>query len=379
MGGAENHCARVLSILQREYTDITLLHHGGPLDSELIFNWSGIDLDPSRVRFVSAASKFKLFRSLFNLPLLSYAKVVRKARSMASKADLVISTFGECPIDHANLLQSIHAPIYFFDRESLEYLGVTDFGLISRVARAAYVMLARAIGGWNKRIISGHKTITNSHWTKGQFTRHYSGNDVRAIHHGAKVGLGPTDPKYLPFAMRENNFVILGRAVKNKRIDQALEIVRRLRDDHGHDVSLHIIGRPSTGFETELRRLIANKPWAIWHSQLNRIELEELISSQKWGIHCYRFEHYGLAPAELQHLGCIVFVPDFGGQREIVEDPSLRYRDLEDAVVKIDHVLRTPENHTKRLQNIKNSNARHSIESFERQFSAIVTQLLSSN
>lgn len=377
MGGAENHCARVLSVLQRQFRDITLLHQGGELDAKRISEWSGIDLDPSRIRFVSAAPKSKLLRPLLNLPLLAYANVLRHARKMAPQADLVISTFGECPIPHPRLLQSIHAPIYFFDLESLSHIGVIDPPLTARIARAAYILLARAMGGWNRAIIGQHKTITNSHWTKEQFLRHYAGDDVHAMHHGAKVAVGPADRRYLPFTAREDNFVILGRAVKNKRIDQAIEIVRRLRQDFGHSVGLRIVGKPSPRYESELRALIADKPWVTWHSHLNRDEMESLIAGQKWGLHCFRFEHYGLAPAELQHLGCITFVPDFGGQREIVPDSSLRYSDLNDAVLKIDRVLRAPETHQGMLEQIATANKSHSVDVFERKFGDLVDRMLS--
>jgi hypothetical protein len=40
--------------------------------------------------------------------------------------------------------------------------------------------------------------------------------------------------------------------------------------------------------------------------------------------------------------GCIVFVPSEGGQTEIVNHPSLVYNDLDDAVEKIDVMLRNP-------------------------------------
>jgi glycosyltransferase involved in cell wall biosynthesis len=40
----------------------------------------------------------------------------------------------------------------------------------------------------------------------------------------------------------------------------------------------------------------------------------------RYGIHGMLDEHFGMAPAELAAAGCIVFVPNDGGQVEIVDD-----------------------------------------------------------
>ena len=43
--------------------------------------------------------------------------------------------------------------------------------------------------------------------------------------------------------------------------------------------------------------------------------------------------------AELLESGSLPFVPDSGGQAEIVSDPNLLYRDMDDAVAKIHRIL----------------------------------------
>ena len=55
-----------------------------------------------------------------------------------------------------------------------------------------------------------------------------------------------------------------------------------------------------------------------------------------------REEHFGMAPAEMVRAGCIVWVPDAGGQVEIVADPRLIYGSVDDAVAKIVRTLRDP-------------------------------------
>jgi glycosyltransferase involved in cell wall biosynthesis len=64
------------------------------------------------------------------------------------------------------------------------------------------------------------------------------------------------------------------------------------------------------------------------------------VANCRFGIHGMLDEHFGIAPAELLRAGCIVFVPDSGGQVEIVGDhPELRYDSDDDAVEKICQVL----------------------------------------
>jgi glycosyltransferase involved in cell wall biosynthesis len=380
MGGAENHCVRVLSLLQKRFDDITLVHTGGALDADRIFRWCGIRLDPDRVRFVSAAPKSAFLQKFLKPVMFSYAAALHKSRALSRDASLVVGTFGECPIDHPRLLQSIHVPLFFYDRESLGYLGFNDPRATRHAMRAAYIILSRLLSGWSRAAVVKPTTITNSHWTREQFERHYGPGSARTIHHGASVSLSPSDSAYLPFSARENNFVILGRVVPNKRVDLAISIVERLREQHSHDVGLRIIGRAAPEYEQEVRALMAGRPWIEWHSDLTRTTLEQLIARQKWGLHCYRFEHYGLAPAELQHLGCITFVPDFGGQTEIITDPRLRYTDMDDAVAKIDAILRAPRAaHDEILADMARNNAMHSVHHFEQEFLDLIDRMQPGN
>jgi hypothetical protein len=65
-----------------------------------------------------------------------------------------------------------------------------------------------------------------------------------------------------------------------------------------------------------------------------------LLHTARYGIHGMREEHFGMAPAEMARAGMIVWVPNGGGQVEIVGDaPLLRYDSDEEAVQKIVAVL----------------------------------------
>ena len=74
--------------------------------------------------------------------------------------------------------------------------------------------------------------------------------------------------------------------------------------------------------------------------EMTLLELVRRICSHRYGIHGMPGEHFGMSVAEMLTGGCIVFVPDGGGQTEIVGAcAELRYLGPDDAVRKIHAVL----------------------------------------
>jgi len=65
---------------------------------------------------------------------------------------------------------------------------------------------------------------------------------------------------------------------------------------------------------------------------------KELLTHHRYGIHACH-DAFGIAVAEMVDAGCIVFVPEGGGQVEIVNHPELIFADDADAVDKILAVL----------------------------------------
>ena len=67
------------------------------------------------------------------------------------------------------------------------------------------------------------------------------------------------------------------------------------------------------------------------------------MATHRYGIHGMREEHFGMAPAELARAGCIVWVPQGGGQMEIVgHEPALMFSTDSEAVEKIVATLGDP-------------------------------------
>lgn len=379
-GGCEAYCLRVVEILQRRFEEVLVLHSGRPLNLDEAERWFNVSFDRNRVRFEAVAPgplgrMLEWFSPGRSFSQLKSALFCRRLERRVADADLLATTKIECTLHGRRIIQSIHYPQYGCDLESLGYLGWSSPSRLRHWLKIAYVKLGRLAAGWDPKHIGSLLTITNSYWTAEQFRRLYPARDVRAIHSGVDLLFSPASDEWIPFDKRENNFVILGHIMQQKRTHLAVEIISRLRDA-GHDVGLHIIGRRYGDYADALQRATVDKPWIHWHSALDRKELESLIIRQKWGLHCFENEHYGKAVAELQGLGCITFIHDSGGQREIILNPAHRYTDAEDAVRKIDAVLRAPETHARLVAEQLESNKRHTIEAFRDGFLAVVDEIM---
>lgn len=369
-GGAEFVALRIAEAMQNDFESVTIMHSGKALDCDVIQARFDLRLDPRKVAFDCVPIAALLPAKLGNWALIRYALALRRAARVAHEFDTVVTTYGECPFDHPRAAQYIHYPLFFGDRVALERLGARVREGLHAFTRELYVSLARRIAKWNAIGIRQHTVIANSHWTAGEFRERYGEAYCHVAYPGASIALNSAE---LPsFESRSNEFVVLGRIVAGKRLELAVEIVRRLREAHGLDVRLNIVGNVSRAYRKHLRKLLRAGSWVSWHAGMSRREMERFISTRKWGLHCFPFEHYGIAPAELQRLGCLVFVPDEGGQREIVTQPELRYRGVADAVEKIARVLGEPSRHAELLAQAQVDNQLHDAG----RFSDVVRQLV---
>jgi glycosyltransferase involved in cell wall biosynthesis len=145
----------------------------------------------------------------------------------------------------------------------------------------------------------------------------------------------------VPWERRAPGFVCIGRISPEKELDRVIDIVSAVRR-HVPDVTLHIVGTPD--HRAYHRRIAARARAAGFtlHENISRTELVALLTRQRYGIHGMLEEHFGMAPAELVRAGCLVWVPDGGGQVEIVAERRLTYASTADAVAKILRTMRDP-------------------------------------
>ncbi|MBE3130005.1 MAG: hypothetical protein IMZ54_04700, partial [Acidobacteria bacterium] len=92
-------------------------------------------------------------------------------------------------------------------------------------------------------------------------------------------------------------------------------------------VHLHIIGRRErTAYAREVEELCRrNRDWIHLEGEKYGPEKAEFLARHKYGISGCRNEAFGIAVAEMVKAGSLVWVPDGGGQKEIVAHPGLIY------------------------------------------------------
>lgn len=337
-GGAELFAIRAINTLMRAGYDVDVVHCGGALNVKSLSNWSGIAIDESRLRVIPAFPFFQALIKSRKVSLLRYAVALRAAKPYVSQYDLVVSSYGELTVSGKKNFQFIHVPIFFHDAESLSYLGEQAHKLSRRLARMVYVQSCRLISGWNRQQVEKIPALANSKWTMGQVKRHYPEIVADYTYMGAKTEQCFADDVLGNWwSERCDTVVVLGRVVPGKRIEFAIEFVNKIRK-LGITVNLLIVGSADAAYAADINKLIAGKSYVEWKQGLNREQLESVISSCKWGLHCALFEHYGISALELQRLGCLTLVPNSCGQAELVEDARFSYKDIDDLVEKFSNI-----------------------------------------
>ena len=201
--------------------------------------------------------------------------------------------------------------------------------------KRGFTRFAELISSFTPERVLQNTTIVNSEWT-GELTRRLYGLP------GYEVVYPPVNftAEQASWSERENGFLCVARISPEKQIEQAIETLKRVRK-RGFDLSLRIVGSQDNPqyLETIRELCLENSSWVALDGALPRNELSSLMGRFKYGINAAADEPFGIALAEMITAGCIVFVPNSGGQTEIVEDPLLIYQNLDDAVDKIAQVL----------------------------------------
>ena len=211
-------------------------------------------------------------------------------------------------------------------------------------------------------------TLVNSKWTGEAIEHQYGVQDYEVVYPPVTNPLNKT-----LWELRQEGFVLITRIDPFKRIEQAIETIKCIRN-RGFDVSLHIAGRRDDPryFEQIKRICDENSPWLFMHGLLSREDLFDLMDLYKYGINAALDEPFGIAVAEMVKAGCMVFVPNAGGQTEIVDAPELVYDHFEDAVDKITCVLNDEALQRTLLGQLQTQGRIFSTESFCRRIQGVV-------
>ena len=375
-GGGEAVCVQTIEALKGDY-DVTLMTVGEEIDFAKLNDYFGTSLgaeevdvlflDTHPIKEIRAVLKYISDALPFDTELLRLKTGIsdRKVSKLRGEYDLLISTQCETPFQKG-VIDYIHFPFHPESAEKygsdLEYnRGMPFYSLYDRL-----VDYLRPKGGDG----DGEKSVlVNSQWTGEVVTEAY-GLQSRVLYPPVRIG----DFSAPPLSQREDGIVCVGRVETNKRILRNIEIIDELNEDY--DLHLHVVGNISdTTYGRQVKERARGKSYIQLEGRVPRERLIEIIESHKFGIHGMDAEHFGIAVAEMVAGGCISFVPNDGGQVEIVgENPDLVYEDKGDAVAKISRMLDNPDLQASTRSKLEGREELFSAERFKKEMAEIVAE-----
>lgn len=330
-GGGNAVACWMIEALRADH-EVTLLTRAEPdfADANRVF---GTTLSAADMRVVLApvagARLMRFVRPVAGLALLRDHLLLARARRMAPDFDVLVTANNEGDLGRRGI-QYVHFPKLLTARP--------DAGLRwyqGPLAVGAYQAACAIATGFRPGRMRSNITLVNSNWT---------GRLVQALHAVAPITLYPpvAGPfPDVPWQDRRPAFVCVGRIAPDKRIEDVIGMVARVRRDHPGLV-LHIAGNPDDGpYLAHVRDAVrAHGEWVRLELDIPRDRLLRLLTSCRFGIHGMRDEHFGMAVAELVRAGTIPFAHNSGGPVEILSgDRRLLYENADDAVDKMRRVL----------------------------------------
>jgi glycosyltransferase involved in cell wall biosynthesis len=317
-GGGNGVAAWVLQALVRQHR-VTVLSWN-PVAVEPINRFFGTSLrhaDFDRL-LVPASWRYVPERLPVPAALLRSAILMRVARRVHDAFDVLIGVNNEMDFGRRGI-QYVHYPTYWRPRPEV------DFRWYHRLTPLlnTYYRVADALGDFSMERMKANVTLTNSDWTADNIRR-FLGIDARTVYPPV------ADPAAsVPWDERRSGLVAVGRISPEKDYDRIMRVVAEVRAQIP-GLTLTIVGtsdRHTRRYERHLRAEAASLgSWIDFRIDLSREQVAGLMAQHRYGIHGMRAEHFGMAPAEMVRAGMIVWVPNGGGQVEIVgRHPSLVY------------------------------------------------------
>jgi glycosyltransferase involved in cell wall biosynthesis len=266
-----------------------------------------------------------------NGALLDLCLLMRFAQDLAlsREFELLFGTQNEADFGRIGL-QYVHYPWAYFPRPEVELQWFHKIpGFVSGYV-AACTRLARTSNEGLRRNI----TLANSEFTASRIRDAHQIDSM--ILYPPVVGQFP----HVAWGARKLGFVGVGRMNRVKRWHMAISIIDEVRR-RGHTVTLTLTGHADDSeYAREIESLAQSRPWLRLLSNLSREELAAEVAEHRYGIHTMEEEHFGIAPAELQRAGCIVFVHNSGGPVEIVgHDSRVLFDSVDEAAGKMVRVI----------------------------------------
>lgn len=338
-GGGNGVAAWMLQALVEAH-EVTVLSWR-PVEVEPINRFFGTTLQASRFKRVVVPAAWRLVPDPLPVPaaLLRSSLLMRYTRRISDGYDVILGVHNETDYGRRGI-QYVHYPTYLRPRPAVDLRWYHQWA----PALDAYYAVADRLAGFSFARMQANLTLCNSDWTAGHIRR-FLDIDAQTLYPPV---VSPASS--LPWQARRRGFVAMGRISPEKEYERLMRIVARVRA-HAPDITLTIVGtwdektRPYHDRLLALARsLDAAGSWLSLERDLSRDAVHQLLQTTRYGIHGMREEHFGMAAAEMVRAGMIVWVPNGGGQVEIVgAAPELRYSTEDEAVDQIRRVLERPD------------------------------------
>lgn len=342
-GGAEAVCLWMLEALQDDH-DLTVLTYTKP-DWASLNTLYGTNLSLTDIKVITLTPErlTPFLKYLWGTvsPLHPWRQhfLMRFYKRIRNNYALTVSGYNEMDFGKAGI-QYVHSPQFV--------LGQRRHKLISNYSEESM-----------KRNI----TLTCSQ---------YIADSVQELHDIPATVLYPPVGSSFPVVSwqdKEISFICYGRMAPEKKLDEAVTILHRVRQA-GWPVSLKIIGTATNKkYVTLLEGLAKQYPdWVSLHKDPGRETYNHLLAQSRYAIHL-RVEGFGIAIAEMIKAGCVPLVRDFGGQTEIIGDiPQLKFASDDEAVEKIIRLLENEMLQSDVREKLATRKAFFSQEKFQEQF-----------
>ena len=364
-GGSEKRVLWGIQALKDEY-DVTLIT-AGTFDLAALNAYYGTSLRAEDFDVVQVPLPPFLRRSA-RAAAWRGAWFQRWCRKLAPRFDVHIGGYG--PTDFG--VPALHFIADFsWDDELREALHPRAPGFVYRdtAFRRLYLCVARWLARPSGRdLFAGEdRLVAVSPWVAETMQRRH-GVACDVIHSPV-----PGSFPRRSLAEREHSFVCLGRLSPEKRIEEVVSILERVRA-RGHVLRLHVVGGgEDTPYTRALGRLVAERSnWVTMEGRLHGSDKVEVLAGRRFGLHACRGDAFPGALVEMMKAGCIPWAHRSGGQVAILEDDALLYGDADEAVEKIDRTLRDPALQQRLHEDVLRRSERYAVERFVREIRALV-------
>ena len=273
-----------------------------------------------------------IFNKINGFGLLKYHLLIRYFKKSKKHFDVLFGTYKEIDFGRKGI-QYIHFPDLDLKKYNLDLPFFTKIYYKINFIGNLYKNLCYLLSGYKEGNMKKNITLVNSGWTKDRVKKIF---DVDSMVIYPPVLDDFIDKKW---DEKENGFICVGRVVPVKGIESIINIIQLVRA-RGFDTHIHFVGPiTDTAYYDKIKKIDKEGRYIHFEGMVSRDKLVSMLLDHKYGINGRKDEHFGIAVVEIIKAGCIVFVPNGGGQIEIVDNSSLIFENDEDAVEKIIKVL----------------------------------------